>query len=170
MNQIHNHIKGNFTIIPNGLIEDVKISDRSRFLYVVLSQKPPNWIFYTKQLCKSLGMHPDTFRKYRNELCKRGWLFVEEQKKQDGSFKSRIYHLYPDRILIDNKDLNEIDNEEKERILPTPENTVTDNISDGKNHSTNNKNSKQEEQLNKKNKRSLDNSKNSTSQNPNPRQ
>ena len=62
MNFIKNHINGNFTIVPNDLINDHSISDRSRFLYVILAQKKEGWQFYTKQLCDSIGMHPDTFR------------------------------------------------------------------------------------------------------------
>lgn len=169
MNEIHNHIQGKFTIIPNGLIEDISLSDRARFLYIVLSQKPQNWIFYTKQLCNSLGMHPDTFRKYRDELCDSGWLLVEEQKIKDGKFKSRIYHLNSYPTPINNRDLFKTNNEQKERIFPTQKNTDTENIRHGKTQSLNNTNTRTINTNRKNNNKFSKETKDSSFQNPNPR-
>jgi len=169
MNTIRNHIQGRFTIIPNGLIEDVSLSDRSRFLYIVLAQKPPDWKFFTKQLCKSLGMHPDTFRKYRDELCVSGWIYVEDQQIGKGEFKTRIYHLNSEP-LTDNIDESIRDlKEQKERIFPTRKKSDTEKNGLGKTPTLNNTNIQQERKKSKKNNKYLKKAKNSNFQNPNPR-
>ncbi|MGO3184465.1 MAG: helix-turn-helix domain-containing protein [Aequorivita sp.] len=170
MNEIRNHIQGNFTIIPNGLIEDIILSDRSRFLYIVLAQKPHNWVFYTKQLCKTLGMHVDTFRKYRNELSQRGWITVEEQKISNGKFNSRIYHLNSSPKDVDSSTNENQSYQQKARNFPSRKNTVTEKNSDGKNPTLNNTNLKQRNTFNKNKNEFLERTKNSTIQNPNPRQ
>lgn len=167
MNVIKNHVKPRFTQVPNALIEDDTLSDRSRFLYVFLIHKPENWEFRTKHLSDHLGMHKDTFRKYRDELCARGWIEVEEQKIIKGEFKSKIYHLYGEPIhsskpIPNNTEL------QKGRNFPSRRNTVTEKNGHGKNPPLNNKNSIL---ISKKkiNRGKIEKTKNSSYQNPNPR-
>lgn len=169
MNKIRNHIQGSFTIIPNGLIEDIILSDRSRFLYIVLAQKPHNWIFYTKQLCKTLGMHVDTFRKYRNELAQRGWITVEEQKISNGKFNSRIYHLNSSPKDLETSTDENQSYQQKERNFPSRKISVTENFGHGKNPTLNNTNIEQKKPFNKNKNEFLKRTKNSIVQNPNPR-
>lgn len=169
MNTIRNHIQGKFTIIPNGLIEDIRLSDRSRFLYIVLAQKPPDWKFFTKQLCKSLGMHPDTFRKYRDELCDSGWICVEDQQINKGEFKTRIYHLNSEPISSNTDELTRDEKEQKGRIFPSRKNTDTEKNGHGKTPTLNNTNTQQKRNKTKKNNEYLKKAKNSNFQNPNPR-
>ncbi|MDN3619402.1 helix-turn-helix domain-containing protein [Polaribacter undariae] len=170
MNKIHNHIKGNFTMIPNELIRHIALSDRARFLYVVLAQKPQEWDFFTKELSNSLGMHPDTFRKYRDELSDSGWITIEEQKTQNCQFKTKIYHINATPEINTEKNLVKTSNQQKERILPSRKNTTAVKNGHGKNHSLNNTNYKQKKNINKNNSKFLENNKNSIRQNPNPRQ
>lgn len=169
MNEIRNHIKGSFTIIPNGLIEDITLSDRARFLYIVLAQKPRNWMFYTKQLCKTLGMHVDTFRKYRNELSQRGWITVEEQKFSNGKFNSRIYHLNSSPKDIESSTDENQSYQQKVRNFPSRKISVTENFRHGKNPPLNNTNLKQINNKKNNNNKYLDITKISINQNPNPR-
>lgn len=168
MNIVQNHIKGGFTMIPNTLIEDKSISDRARFLYISLVSKPTNWTFYTQQLSKSLGMHKDTFRKYRDELCSKGWIWVEEQKISNGTFTSRTYHLFESPIL-NNENSDQSSKQEKRRNLPSRKKTVTENFRHGKNPPLNNTDYRTINTEIKKNKKDLIKGKNSISQNPNPR-
>ncbi len=169
MDKLRNHTRGNFTIVPNKLIEDTSMSDRSRFLYIYLSQKPGDWQFYTNQLCKSLGMHPDTFRKYRNELISKGWIFIEEQEIENGRFKSRIYHLYPEPYLSINGLEAKNSQDEKTRNFPSQKKTDTVNFRDGNTTTLTNTNYKQIKRGKNKNTNSLQETKNSISQNPTPR-
>ena len=168
MNVLKNHITGNFTMVPNDLIEDETLSDRSRFLYIFLVHKPENWEFRTKHLSDALGMHKDTFRKYRNELCARGWIEVEEQKIIKGEFKSKIYHLYGEPIHT-NKQIPNDTKLEKGRNFPSRKNTVTEKNGHGKNPPLNNKNSIIISKKEKINRDKIEKTKNSNYQNPNPR-
>ncbi|UAB82865.1 hypothetical protein INR75_11550 [Zunongwangia sp. SCSIO 43204] len=168
MNVLKNHITGNFTMVPNDLIEDNTLSDRSRFLYIFLVHKPENWEFRTKHLSDALGMHKDTFRKYRNELCARGWIEVEEQKIIKGEFKSKIYHLYGEPIHT-NKQIPNDTKLEKGRNFPSRKKTVTEKNGHGKNPPLNNKNSIIISKKEKINRDKIEKTKNSNYQNPNPR-
>lgn len=168
MNVIKNHVRPRFTQVPNELIEDETLSDRSRFLYVFLIHKPEDWEFRTKHLSDALGMHKDTFRKYRNELCARGWIEVEEQKIIKGEFKSRIYHLYGEPINL-NKQIPNNSELQKGRNFPSRKNTVTEKNGHGKNPPLNNKNSIIICKKEKINRDKIEKTKNSNYQNPNPR-
>jgi len=168
MNIIKNHFKGNFTIVPNKIIEDESIPDRARFLFIFLIHKPEDWIFRTNKICECLGMHADTFRKYRNILSEKGWIKVEKQAFSAGKFRSRIYHLYPEPTF--NKKKQEDFENEKNRISPSREKTVTKKNSGGKNHRLNNKEIKQKGNQTKNNFNNKENTNNSAMQNPNPRQ
>lgn len=172
MNKIRNHIKGNFTMIPNDLIEDSSLSDRARFLYVSLAAKPDSWTFYTQQLSKSLGLHKDTFRKYRDELCSKGWIKTESKKCADGKFATIDYHIFPVPI-INIEESQKSSDVEKRRNSRSRKNSATENSGDGKTTTVNNKDVKEKNTFRKKEKNNINNleeTKNSTSQNPNPRQ
>ena len=168
MNVLKHHSSGNFTIIPNDLIEDETLSDRSRFLYIFLVQKPQDWEFRTKYLSDSLGMHKDTFRKYRDELCARGWIKVESQKFSDGKFQSKIYHLYGEPIHP-NKQIPNNPKLQKGRNFPSRKNTVTEKNGHGKNPPLNNKNYIIKSKKEKRKRDKIEKTKNSSYQNPNPR-
>lgn len=90
---IRNSITKDFTKIPNSLINDDRISDRAKFLYIYIASKPPNWTFKNKQLTRSLRYTADTLRKYIKELMDFGWLSKEKQKRVNGKFTPNIYHL-----------------------------------------------------------------------------
>lgn len=169
MNIIRNHIKGDFTIIPNSLIEDNSLSDRARFLYVSLASKPDSWTFYTQQLSKTLGMHKDTFRKYRDELCSKGWIKAVKQKNTKGEFTSIDYHIYP-TPNTNNEEIQKYSDVEKRRNLRSRKNSATVNSGDGKNPPLNNKHSITKNINKKNNFNFLEKTKNSIVQNPNPRE
>lgn len=169
MNSVKNHSSGNFTIIPNALIEDETLSDRARFLYIFLIQKPQDWTFRTRHLSKSLGMHTDTFRKYRNELCKKGWIKVEEQKFIEGRYTSKIYHLYGEPVTSNEEQILDNSDPQNERNIPPQKNLDSEKNGDSKTPTPNNTNSLQKSKNEEIKKGSLKDPKNSSYQNPNPR-
>ena len=168
MNVIKNHVNPIFTQVPNALIEDNTLSDRSRFLYVFLIHKPEDWEFRTKHLSDHLGMHKDTFRKYRDELWARGWIKVESQKFNDGKFQSKIYHLYGEPIHT-NKQIPNDTKLEKGRNFPSRKKPVTEKNGHGKNQPLTNKNNIKKSKKEKINRYKIEKTKNSSYQNPNPR-
>lgn len=132
MNSLHHHGKGNFTMVPNELISDLRLPIQSKFLFIFLYSKPPNWKFYTPQLCKALKMHKDTFLKYRKQLEFYRWLYVEEQTNIKGKFNSRVYHLYfsPSTSQIGKNTVDEFLGDGKK---PSSENPATEKNSHRKN-------------------------------------
>ncbi len=166
MNSIHHHGKSNFTMVPNELINDTRIPIQSRFLFIFLYSKPPNWKFYTPQLCKVLSMHKDTFVKYRKHLEIYKWLYVEDQTNIKGKFNSRVYHLYFSPL----KNLEEKDTDVEflgDGKKPSPKNSATEKNSDRKNSQPSNTNSL--EKLTFKNK-DIEYFSENENFNPNPRQ
>lgn len=94
MNKVRNKVKKDFTIIPNGLINDDTLTDRARFLFCYMASKPEDWDFYQVPLSAALGYSVDTLRKYIMELLEAGWM-EREEKRQGGQFDSFDYTLLP---------------------------------------------------------------------------
>ena len=86
--------KGNFASIPNELIYDEELSTYAKFIYIYLKSKPEVWEFYNFDLWRGVGLKEDAFRKHRNFLIEKKWIYVEKQKSIKGQFKPRTYHLF----------------------------------------------------------------------------
>ncbi len=130
-----NNIRKNFTITPNELINDNKITDRARFLFVYMRSKPDEWVFYNYYLSKALGYSLDTLRKYLTELVDSGWILKERQKRLSGKFTANTYVL----------------NSEPKIALPYRKNTGTEIYRNGKNQTLSNKEFKNTEKKKRKN-------------------
>jgi hypothetical protein len=100
MNNVKNNISKNFTIAPNELINNNQITDRARFLFIYLSSKPDDWVFYNRQLSNALNYSIDTLRKYLKELVISGWMTKEKQKRIYGKFTSNTYVLNSEPVMI----------------------------------------------------------------------
>ena len=168
MNLIKNKLKTNFTKIPNSLFKEKNLPDRCISIYALLASKSDVWKFNTKQLSKTIGVHPETFIKYRNILCERGWLVVENQKIRNSKFTRKVYHICspPDNINYKNTESKTTieQNYEKQNKKGIEKN------GDRKNPSLNKKDNKQEKERNNINKKNINKTKYSFLQNPNPRQ
>jgi len=84
--RVQNNLRRDFTQVPNDLINDASISRDARFLFVWLCSKPDDWKFYNEGVNKALGCKDDARRKYMKELYDKGWLFVTQNRKDDGSW------------------------------------------------------------------------------------
>lgn len=94
MNNIKNTISKNFTIVPNALIDNSKITDRARFLFVFMASKPDDWEFKNYHLSKAIGYSIDTLRKYLKELQEFGWISKIQQTRIDGQFGLNTYIMH----------------------------------------------------------------------------
>lgn len=133
MAQVINKTKG-FGSIPRDLVYDNEISDRARFLYIYMACKPEGWEFFQENMSKELGYSKDTLRKYLNELVQRGWIIEDGQQNTKGKFGANVYTIEtqiddledlpcrkntdtvktrygkkPKQINIDNKEINNIE-------------------------------------------------------------
>lgn len=94
MNHIKNHIRDDYTTIPNKLIRQVGLNVLAKYIYAYLASMSDDWEFKTYDLCKRLGMNEKTFVKYRNQLVHEGWLFIEPQRNaENGTFSPKTYHI-----------------------------------------------------------------------------
>lgn len=122
---IKNNIKKNFTIVPNELILDNSLSDRSRFIFVYMASKPDDWNFYMGNMCKELNLSEETTRKYISELKVAGWITSLGQTLKDGKYSATGYEL------------------NQNPKFPCTEKPDTENLRHGKNLAHNNKDFKQ---------------------------
>lgn len=111
-----------FTVAPNALIQDDRISAQARFLYVYMVSMPDNWEFFMKPLSRKMQMHTDTLRKYFAELESYGWLTNHGQKSNGTQFGANTYTIHATPIAKDS------------RIgkIPTRKNSDTENSRIGK--------------------------------------
>lgn len=92
---MNNQLRKNFTITPNELIDDEKISPQARFLFVWLASKPDDWRYHSSVINKALGVSDDTRRKYMNELALNGWISKCQKKLQSGQWGENDIILHP---------------------------------------------------------------------------
>lgn len=104
----------NYQVLPRELIFDNKLSDRARFVFCFMASKPNDWDFYLEPMAKEIGYSVETLRKYINELVKSGWLTKGEQERKEGNRYGAVIYTLNEKVL-------------------TPENSDTENFSDGKN-------------------------------------
>lgn len=89
-----NELRG-FQPIPRSLIESDELSKDARFLYCLMAVKPDDWEYFEAPLKAQLGISSSrTFRKYRDELIRTGWLeCVGQATTADGRFSANTYRL-----------------------------------------------------------------------------
>lgn len=104
----------NYQVLPRELIFDNKLSDRARFVFCFMASKPNDWDFYLEPMAKEIGYSVETLRKYINELVKSGWLTKGEQERKEGNRYGAVIYTLNEKVQ-------------------TPENSDTENFSDGKN-------------------------------------
>lgn len=134
MNSLKNTVRKHFTIVPNELINDSSLPDRSRFLFVLLSSKPDDWEFYNKDLAKSLGYSIETLRNYMRILEAAGWLVKSKAQRIKGRFATNEYTLNASPL----------------QVSPCREKPVSEKNRVGKNHTQTNTNYNKKEKKRKK--------------------
>jgi len=104
MSIIKNHIKDNFTQIPNSIILDTKISDKSFRVLAYLLSKDTGWNVYNKDIQSKLNIkQSSTISKCWKELESAGYITRERVKSKDGLFLGGyIYHISNQPILCEN--------------------------------------------------------------------
>ena len=83
MSKIFNSIRSNYTIVPNGFINDMELSPQAKFIFIYMLSKPESWEFYLDTISKEVGFGKDTVRKYISELEASGWVLKVGQVKDD---------------------------------------------------------------------------------------
>ena len=75
-------LKNNYSVIPNELINDTALTDRARFVYVLLATKPERKDIDDRVLAKEAGGSIEEFRYCINELVDAGWVVKKDQGRE----------------------------------------------------------------------------------------
>ena len=67
-----------FTMIPNGLIADQRVSLAAKALWAYIASKPEGWTFRRQAMASQLGICVNTLNKLCRELIGAGWLEREQ--------------------------------------------------------------------------------------------
>jgi len=90
----HRHASG-FTILPNNLLKDDRLSYEALGVLCYLLSRPRNWNVVTRQLCaRSKGGGRDRMRRILNELIDAGYVY--RSLRRDGTRISGIDYLVTD--------------------------------------------------------------------------
>ena len=88
---VKNKIKDNFTIIPNEIIYNEKISNNAFRLLVYLWSKPSDWKVNQKNVAKDFDVHINSIKKWIKELKECGYLNI--LKRNVGQSFEYVYEL-----------------------------------------------------------------------------
>ena len=83
------HEQGNFSTIPNHLLNDHSISLAAKGLYVFMRGKPPLWNFTIRSMAKQLKEGETAIGSALNELKDSGWISYKKHSNGKG-----VYHLF----------------------------------------------------------------------------
>lgn len=109
MNIIRNRLKSAFSQIPNSLLLDTRLSDKSVRVMCYLLSLPDNWEINNADIMKKLNIkRRETIAGYWKELIKFGWVSRQQLKRVNGHFSSFEYTLnYNSEIIIAEEDNKE---------------------------------------------------------------
>lgn len=95
MNTVRNTIKGEFTIVPNALIQDESISPVAFKIWCYMASRPDDWNFRHSDLCNHVNVSDRrTLNKYIEELESKGWLSRERNRNESGQMAGYDYLLH----------------------------------------------------------------------------
>ena len=103
-----------FTIIPNSILKDEKLSLKSKGLLCILLSLPSDWAVYKTQLQQFSMDGRDATIKAFDELVERGYVVSIKRINEKGQFMGYDYVVYNEIVAGDTKN-------------PIPENPKTDN-------------------------------------------
>lgn len=83
-----------YTILPNGLLRDSRLSLKTKGLFCMMLSFPGNWSYSVGGLCAVCGAGRDTVRGALRELEAAGYLEREQEHAANGRFGSTVYTLH----------------------------------------------------------------------------
>lgn len=93
-------ISGDYTIIPNNLLESPNLDCTAKLIWLKLRNKPKNWIIYNCSFARELNICEKTLKKYLQQLQNNGWLSRNKRRTKSGQFLGGYdYVLHSDNKL-----------------------------------------------------------------------
>lgn len=99
----HRQKSGNFTVVPNGYLRNIRLSLKGRGLLTTLLSLPPDWVFSEVGLSKILPEGLGSVRSGLKELEKLGYVHRERVRNDRGQLKGTIWHIYEEPYFPDEK-------------------------------------------------------------------
>lgn len=87
---------GNFSIMPNELLNDSQISLTAKGLYIFMRGKPAGWNFTIRSMAKQLKEGETALKSAMKELKTHGWMTYSKHSDGTGA-----YHLYWSALAVD---------------------------------------------------------------------
>lgn len=88
-----------YTVVPNGVLPEGKISARAWGLYVYLLSRPPGWEIRTPQLQKVFSEGRDAIYTALRELVDADLMHLESYRTPEGLPRKRYVMIAPEKIL-----------------------------------------------------------------------
>lgn len=86
MGKLINKTQNNFTQITNNLVNDTRLSLKSKGLYLYLASKPDDWDFYISEIASKNKDGKEAVRAGLKELERNGYLVRHQKRKSDGTY------------------------------------------------------------------------------------
>ena len=84
--------KEGYVVIPNELIDDIRLSPLARMLGIWLRSRPKGWTTNETAMCRAMGVKsPKTIRSALRELYETGWAKRESNEGPDGRIYQHVY-------------------------------------------------------------------------------
>jgi len=155
MSIIKNSLRDKYTQLPNSIIEDPRLSDKSLRVLIYLFSKNSDWKVYNKDIQNKLNIKQvHTLSKCWKELIDLGYLVRERQKSKGGKISGGyIYHIVEEPQCGNNHNVEEPQCGNNHNVEePTyGENHILNNTRTNSNTEYNNKTNSNIKKINKKN-------------------
>lgn len=80
-------IKRPYSVVPDDILQDKRLSTETRLILAWLLGRPVEWDVYVWQVIKALGLSEYRWKKSRREMEKFGYMKVVRHKNSDGTFR-----------------------------------------------------------------------------------
>lgn len=101
--------RGGFTVVPNSVVADEKLSIEARGLFAYLMSLPDGWVFRTNHLKRVYGVGRDKYYRLVRELKERGYLVVKVPKDSLGRFIGTHWEICDEPGITENPDADSPD-------------------------------------------------------------
>lgn len=141
-------ITGDYTIIPNALLNSSHISPTAKIIWQMIKSKGAKWNVYNEYLAKELSISVTTLKKYTAQLISSGWMSrIQRRNPKTGQLLGGFdYILHPSptqSAQIENLLTDSVDNNERfhhfhysispnRQNLPPNKEIITNNILNNK--------------------------------------
>ncbi len=128
---IHLERRGGFTVLPNALVTDKRLSLKTKGLMAVLLSRPDDWKYSIAGLAVFCGVGKDSIRSALAELEKAGYLTRAQIHAENGKFGGTEYTIRDHSAQPDDREIRPLSGfpttAEPTTADPTPENPTEPN-------------------------------------------